>query len=434
MGDNWIAPPNHPDHFVDSDGLVTWDGKCVDQGDSSYALLSNALKLSFTGHSQCTIALDTTCPGAGACKTRIGYGASWLPAPNHPMSYDDVDGRVFSNQACTDEGPNSWASLSNGWKPYFGGNNACELSFSYTQCGGLYLNPVLPNDCADPGVLRDGANYVLTCTSGTAADAFPILTSPDLTTWTPAGNIFPAASKPSWAMGDFWAPEVHKVGGKYLAYFTARAMDGNLAIGLASAPTATGPYTDSGQPLVHDPMVGLIDANEFTDIDGTPYLLWKEDGNANNMPTPIYGQKLSPDGTTLIGMRQTLITNDQPWEGAVVEAPWLTLHNGNYYLFYSGGAFADATYAVGVAHGSAPLGPFMKTTDPILKTDLNWVGPGHCSVVDTPLGDTFMVYHAWQVGHVDGPGDPRYPMIDPISWGVWPSMPEAPSYRSRPLP
>ena len=30
-----------------------------------------------------------------------------------------------------------------------------------------------------------------------------------------------------------------------------------------------------------------------------------------------------------------LITNDQPWEGAVTEAPWMIRQNGFFYLFYS---------------------------------------------------------------------------------------------------
>ena len=39
---------------------------------------------------------------------------------------------------------------------------------------------------------------------------------------------------------------------------------------------------------------------------------------ALGQPTPIYGQALSPDGTSLVGARTTLITNDQPWEGVLV--------------------------------------------------------------------------------------------------------------------
>ena len=53
------------------------------------------------------------------------------------------------------------------------------------------------------------------------------------------------------------------------------------------------------------------------------------------------------------------------------------------------------------------------------------MGPGHCSVVDTPAGDTYLVYHAWEAGHVNGPGDARLMLTDAvIGSGGWPSVPE----------
>jgi GH43 family beta-xylosidase len=412
----------------DFDGPVTWDGICTGDGASSYALLSNGMKR-FTGRDQCVLALDRTCPGVGACATRVTYGSAWQRATNHTAQYDNVAGRVFWDGACANDGASSFATLSNGWAPHFDGKDACSLSFSYTQCGGLYVNPVIPTSCADPGVLRDGSQYVLSCTSGDAPNAFPLQTSTDLVHWSKVGSVFPTASKPKWAASDFWAPEIHHVGTHYVAYFTARHTDGKLSIGAATAGSATGPFVDLGQPLVHDPTMGMIDATEFAAGDGTPYLVWKEDGNASGKPTPIYGQRLTSDGTALLGTRQTLITNDLGWEGGVVEGPWVVSHAGQYYLFYSGNSYANATYAVGVARAQDPLGPYTKAGDPILKSNATWVGPGHCSVIDTPEGDTYMVYHAWPPAH-----DARVTLVDAVHWDDWPSVPEAPSVHSRPMP
>jgi GH43 family beta-xylosidase len=435
-GDAWIHPPNHPDPFDDAMGPVTWDGTCTDEGANSFALLSNGWKPYFTGNAACVIALDTHfCPGAGPCSTRITYGAAWIPAPNHPDSFDDVGGRVYWDRTCTDQGGGSFGVLSNGWAPHFNGAGACSLSFRYTQCGGLYQNAVIPEGCADPGVLHDGSQYVVVCTSGNAANAFPIRTSPDMVRWTAAGSIFPAGKWPAWAASDFWAPEIHHVGTHYVAYFTARHQDGKLCVGAATAATALGPFTDIGQPLVHDATMGMIDPTELEDTANNPYLVWKEDGNAVNQPTPIFGQPLSPDGTALMGTRTQLITNDQPWEGPLVEGPWVVKNGGMYYLFYSGNAYYNGTYAVGVARSSNPLGPYQKAGPPILTSTGPWVGPGHCSVVDGPGGDTVMVYHAWQAGHVNGPGDVRMMLVDGVTWnGGWPSVPEAPSSGSRPMP
>jgi hypothetical protein len=190
---------------------------------------------------------------------------------------------------------------------------------------------VLPTGCADPGVTFDGTRYLMTCTSGGAANAFPVYESTDLTSWTLATHIFSSATKPTWATGDFWAPEIHHVGQHWVAYFSARNTDGKLSIGAAYADAALGPYTALAQPLVHDANMGLIDASELTDTTGTPYLLWKEDGNAVGQPTPIHIQPLAADGLSLTGTRATLITNDQTWEGAVTEGPFMIEHAGSYY-------------------------------------------------------------------------------------------------------
>ena len=434
-GDAWIGPANHPNPFDDVSGPVTWDGTCTNEGSNSYAVLSNGWKPYFTGLRACVMALDTNCAGAPACSTRVSYGPAWSPPANHPASYDDVAGRVFWDRACTNQGAGSFTTLSNGWSPHFTGTNACAMSFRYSGCGGLYQNPVLSAGCADPGVIYDGGQHIAAYTSGGAANAFPIKTSPDLVHWTSAGSIFPSAQKPSWASGDYWAPEIHRVGNQYVAYYTARHVNGRLSIGAATAPSALAPFTDIGQPLVHDASMGMIDATQFQAPGGTRYLVWKADGNAVGQPTPIYGQALSANGISLVGARATLITNNLGWEGGVVEAPWVVYRSGYFYLFYSGNAYYNGTYAVGVARATSPLGPYQKAAAPILTTNATWVGPGHCSVVDTPAGNTVMVYHAWQAGHVNGPGDQRLMLVDSVVWrGGWPTVPEAPSVSSRPTP
>jgi len=373
---------------------------------------------------------------AMACATRVDYGAAWIHAANHPASFDVADGVVTWDRVCHDDGANSYAQLSNGWKPYFTGNGACALTLEYVASCGVYANPVMPQGCADPGVVHDGSRWIVACTSGNAADAFPMRVSTDLVHWSAAGHILPSAAKPAWAASDFWAPEIHRVGAQWVAYFTARGQDGKLAIGAATAASATGPFTAQATPLVHDANMGLIDATEFENSDGKKYLLWKEDGNAVGKPTPIHGQPLAADGLSLTGSASTLITNDQAWEGAVVEGPWVVAHGGAFFLFYSGNSYANATYAVGVARASSPLGPYTKAAAPIVTSTGPWVGPGHCSVVDGPAGETVMLYHAWAQGHVNGPGDARLMLVDRVSWSSanWPALAAAPSVAPQPAP
>jgi Glycosyl hydrolases family 43 len=81
-----------------------------------------------------------------------------------------------------------------------------------------------------------------------------------------------------------------------------------------------------------------------------------------------WDRSTSANGLSLLGTPSTLITNDQPWEGAVTEAPFMVDQGGTFYLFYSGDSYANATYAVGIARASAPTGPFTKASAPTFVT------------------------------------------------------------------
>ena len=71
-------------------------------------------------------------------------------------------------------------------------------------------------DYGDPGVLKlpDNSGYLSVVSSGMRVDAFPLLFSPDLVTWSLKGHVFPNNSWPSWAEANMWAPEVHFVNDK----------------------------------------------------------------------------------------------------------------------------------------------------------------------------------------------------------------------------
>lgn len=60
-------------------------------------------------------------------------------------------------------------------------------------------------------------------TGGSPRDgAFTLRASSDLVKWKHVGQVFPRGAVPSWSGSDYWAPELHKVGNKYHAYFCAR--------------------------------------------------------------------------------------------------------------------------------------------------------------------------------------------------------------------
>lgn len=284
-------------------------------------------------------------------------------------------------------------------------------------------NPVVGHDCPDPGVMAaDGAFYMV-CTGG----SFPIRRSDDLVFWSDTGAAVLPAGKPAWSANGWrdWAPELHRVGDHYVAYYTAVNAANVLSIGAASAPSPTGPYTDRGSPLVEHP-TGIIDPSYFRDDDGRHYLLMKVDGNSIGQPTPVWIRELAPDGLSFVEGAPTveILRNDPAtFEGGTIEGMWLVKRDGMYYLFYSGNVY-DHRYRTSVARSASLTGPYQKRGWAILANNAAWVGPGHGSVV--PVGDeTFFVYHAWRNNGagVELGAAGRQVLIDRIRWiDGWPRI------------
>lgn len=299
-----------------------------------------------------------------------------------------------------------------------------------------YANPVVANDCPDPGVLASGGVYYAICTGG----RFRIRRSYDLVMWEDTNAfVFPSGKPPYAANGNRnWAPEMHEVNGKFLVYYTSVNAADVLSIGVAHATSPLGPFTDRGSPLVEHPQ-GVIDAT-YVKAGGKHYLVYKIDGNSVGQPTPMYLRELSADGLSFApGSAQVELLRNNPatWEGGVVEAPWIVERGGYFYLFYSGNVY-DARYRTGVARAANIAGPYTKyVANPILRNDATWVGPGHGSVVAVGAKQYF-VYHAWRnngSGGNDGTKG-RMILVDEIEWANgWPSIHDGtPSEAARPWP
>ena len=106
----------------------------------------------------------------------------------------------------------------------------------------------------------------------------------------------------------------------------------------------------------------------------------------------------------------------------MVEAPWIVLRDGTYYLFYSGNVY-DSRYRTGVARASSITGPYEKHGAPILANNGTWVGPGHGSVVTAADLDYF-VFHAWRNNGSGGnAAGGRHVLVQRIDWvDGWPRI------------
>jgi xylan 1,4-beta-xylosidase len=284
-------------------------------------------------------------------------------------------------------------------------------------------NPVVPGDFPDPSVIRVGDEYWASATSSEWAPLFPLLRSKDLLQWEMVGAIF--QTPPAWSQSHYWAPELTQDNGRFFVFYTAKKKEGPLCVAVATASQVQGPYTDHG-PLVCQEL-GSIDGVMIRDESDRLYLVWKEDGNSKGLPTPFWAQPLSVTDTSiqLTGERKAIMLNDVPWEGQLIEGPFLLKRDGWFYMFYAGAGCCGkgCNYGVGVARSRSLLSGWEKhPLNPIMKNNESWKCPGHGSVVTDTAGRDYFMYHAYRT--TDSVYAGRQGMLDPIVWGEdgWPSI------------
>jgi beta-xylosidase len=167
----------------------------------------------------------------------------------------------------------------------------------------------------------------------------PISRSKDLVNWKYVGDVFSSPSEVELAAENagIWAPDIRYIDGTYYLYYGVTETKvtpetGDSAIGVATAPSPTGPWTDLEDPVVGPRRGGsgnpndflwTFDSTEFTDKDGTRYLYY------GSYYGGIWVTKLSDDGTQAVG-DSTMVAIDNRYEG-----PYVIKRNGYYYLFAS---------------------------------------------------------------------------------------------------
>jgi GH43 family beta-xylosidase len=116
------------------------------------------------------------------------------------------------------------------------------------------------------------------------------------------------------------------------------------------------------------------------------------------MRTPIHARRLAADGRSLDGEEKIVLSNDLDWEGHLIEGPFVTRHNGRYWMFYAGNDFSTPAYGIGVAVADHPFGPYEKRPEPLLKSSREWWAPGHASVAPGANGRPQLFFHAFFPG------------------------------------
>ena len=242
---------------------------------------------------------------------------------------------------------------------------------------------------ADPYILLDGDTYYAYGTND--ANGIRCYTSDDLRTWKYEGLALHKdnTTETQW----FWAPEVYRIKGKYIMYYSA-----NEHLYAATATSPKGPFKQVGSYQMES-LFGeekCIDSHVFIDEDSTAYIFFVRftDGNC------IWQAKLDEDFITPIASTlKKCFAASQSWElkqGKVNEGPNVIKHNRRYYLTYSGNDYRSQDYAVGYATTTnIASGTWTKyTSNPILRRWDDLVGTGHHSLFYDKEGLLRIVFHA----------------------------------------
>ena len=252
-------------------------------------------------------------------------------------------------------------------------------------------NPILPSFHADPEILysQQTKHYYIYPTSdgfpGWGGSYFKVFSSKNLKSWKEEKVILDMNKDVSWANGNAWAPciEEKKINGKYKYFFYYSAnpvTNKGKQIGVATANSPLGPFTDSGKPIITSSPVGRgqqIDVDVFTDpISGKSYLYW---GNGY-----MAGAELNDD---MMSVKEETITVMTPKGGtletyAFREAPYVFFRKGVYYFLWSVDDTGSPNYHVAYGTSDSPLGPIQVAKEPIIliqspKEEV--YGPAHCS-------------------------------------------------------
>lgn len=240
--------------------------------------------------------------------------------------------------------------------------SSCKETKQFT-----YRNPIksgIEGGIRDAQILEDEGTWYLI---GTSYPFWPregknpgikIYSSNDLLNWQFEKLLIDRSKLDSnvWYLDRFWAPELHKIQGKYYLLFncqneTIQPYDRGQKGGVAVSDEILGDY----QMVTHDQwFMRGNDLTFFEDEDGTVYAF-------NNRGKGIQGvevdlEKVRPKGEPVLCIPKGDLGSGD-WDGIGIEGAYCIKRNGTYYLFYSSWSRG---YEIGYATADHPLGPWTK--------------------------------------------------------------------------
>lgn len=298
------------------------------------------------------------------------------------------------------------------------------LTFSVSlHAADKYSNPVIDYSLPDPSIIKGEDGYFYLYATEDIRN-LPIHRSKDLVNWEFLGTAFTDENRPDFEPnGGIWAPDINKIGDKYVLYYSMSVWGGEwtCGIGCAVSDRPEGPFKDCGMMFRSNGIKVQNSIDPFyIEDNGHKYLFW---GSFRG----IYVIELSEDGLSLkSGLSPVQIA------GTAYEGTYIHKRGGYYYMFASIGSCCEglkSTYTTVVGRSTSLFGPYLDKKgqsmmdnyhEILIHKNDSFVGTGHNSeIVSDNAGTDWLFYHAVSVANPDG----RVLMLDKIDWiDGWPSV------------
>ncbi|MEY2878719.1 MAG: hypothetical protein RLZZ15_1099 [Verrucomicrobiota bacterium] len=298
----------------------------------------------------------------------------------------------------------------------------------------MIRNPILPGFNPDPSIVRVGDDYYIATSTFEWFPGVQIHHSRDLVHWRLLTRPLTRPSQLNM-LGDpdscgIWAPCLTHADGLFWLIYTDVKRYGRTTVGgasgaslrdfhnyLVTCPTIDGEWSDP----VYLNSSGF-DPSLFHDADGKKYLLnqlWDHRPGQNRF-AGIVLQEYSVAERKLIGRRENIFPGTAL---GLTEAPHLYRRDGYYYLLTAEGGTAWG-HAVTMARSRHLRGPYELHPDKYIlssrhRPDVELQRAGHADLVETPAGETYMVYLCGRPLRNRGRCTlGRETAIQPMTWGA----------------
>ena len=222
-------------------------------------------------------------------------------------------------------------------------------------------------------------------------------------------------------MNRLWAPDINKIGEKYVLYYSMSRWGGEwtCGIGVATAEKPEGPFIDHGM-MFRSSDIGVQNSIDpfYIEENGKKYLFW---GSFRG----IFGVELTSDGLAVAprAVKKQIA-------GTAYEGTYIHKRNSYYYLFASTGTCCEglqSTYQTVVGRSDNLWGPYVdkqgnsmleNNHEVLIHKNKKFVGTGHnAELITDKTGADWILYHGVSVANPHG----RVLLLDKVLWKKnWP--------------